>query len=176
MDITTERLILHPLDPAEAARIVADRPDEADRWHPEYPFEDEVDLLRDLAVTDPEGVDPVFTLYVVRRRADRLAVGGIGFFGPPDAAGQVELGYGLVASARGAGLATEALRAASVTAFDHGARAILADTTLDNRASQRVLEKAGFTETRRDNASVFYRLVAPPLAASHDAGRSGSRR
>lgn len=161
MDTTTERLILHPLTPIEAARIVGGRPGVGDHWHREYPFEDELELLRDLAATDPAAVDPVFTLYMVRRRTDGVAVGGIGFFGPPDAAGETGLGYGLVAAARGAGLATEALRAASVIAFDHGARAIVADTALDNHASQRVLEKAGFAELRRDEDSVFYRLARP---------------
>jgi RimJ/RimL family protein N-acetyltransferase len=162
MDITTGRLILHPLTPNEAAHIIARRPDDGDRWHPDYPFEDELHPLRHLAATDPIAVDPVFTLYMLRRREDGLAVGGIGFFGAPDATGEVELGYGLVEAARGVGLATEALQAASDTAFEHGAVSIAADTTLDNRASQRVLEKAGFMKTRRDDASVFYRLDGPP--------------
>jgi RimJ/RimL family protein N-acetyltransferase len=94
MDITTERLILHPLTPVEAAHIVARRPDDGDRWHPEYPLEDELHPLCDLAATNSSEVDPAFTLYMVRRREDGLAIGGIGFFGAPDATGQVELGYG----------------------------------------------------------------------------------
>lgn len=158
MDITTARLILHPLDPDEAARIVAGEPSAADLWHPEYPFADELDPLRGLASADPALVHPVFTMYQIRRRSDGFAVGGIGFFGEPDADGVVEIGYGLVASVRGAGLATEALGAASALAFDHGANAIVADTTPDNRASQRVLEKAGFAETHRDAHAVQFRL------------------
>ena len=159
MDITSDRLVLHPLGPRDAARIIAGRPGDGEHWHPEYPFADELDPLRSLAAADSNRVDPVFTMYVIRRRADQLAIGGLGFFGPPDEDGTVEVGYGLVPAARGDGLATEALSAASVTAFASGARAIVADTTLDNVASQRVLEKAGFTETHRDERSVWYRCI-----------------
>jgi len=158
MDITTERLVLHAIDRDAAARIVAGEPSVADLWHPDYPFADELDPLRVLASADPASVHPVFTLYQVLRRSDGLAVGGIGFFGAPDSDGVAEIGYGLVEAARGSGLATEALRAASVVAFAHGARAIIADTHPENRASQRVLEKAGFTETHRDAQAVHYRL------------------
>ncbi|MGN6742896.1 MAG: GNAT family N-acetyltransferase [Amnibacterium sp.] len=161
-DVTTERLVLHPIRPDEAARIVAG--DREPDWHPAYPFEDELDPLRGLAAaTDP---DPVFTLYQVRERASGLAVGGIGFFGPPDADGAVELGYGLVAAARGGGLATEALLAAVGIAAAHGATAVRADTEPGNAASQRVLAKAGFAETGRTATQVRFerRLRRGPAA------------
>lgn len=154
MDVTTDRLILHPLTPAEARRIVDHRPEPGDRWHERYPFEDELDPLRSLAKA--EHSDPVFTLYMIRTAADGLAVGGIGFFGPPGEDGAVELGYGLVEPLRGRGLATEALVAFARLALEHGATQARADTTPDNVASQRVLVKAGFRETDRTEESVFY--------------------
>lgn len=151
-DLTTERLVLHPITPEEARRI-ADGEREPG-WHPEYPFEDELDPLRSLArAVSP---DPVFTLYQVRERVSGLAVGGIGFFGPPDRDGVVELGYGLVQAARGRGIATEALVAAVGIAAGHGATAVHADTEVGNTASQRVLEKAGFREVRRTEALVDF--------------------
>jgi RimJ/RimL family protein N-acetyltransferase len=153
-DTTTARLVLHPLTPAEAARIVARTPEPGDRWHAEYPFEDELAPLSSLAAS--EAPDPVFTLYQVREASSGLAVGGIGFFGPPDAAGVVELGYGLVAAARGRGIATEALIGALGIAGAHGARLVRADTERTNTASQGVLTKAGFAEVRRTEQLVFY--------------------
>ena len=153
-DTTTERLVLHPIAPAEAARIVARTPDAGDRWHPEYPFEDELAPLRSLAAS--AAPDPVFTMYQVREASTALAVGGIGFHGPPDADGAVELGYGLVPSARGHGYATEALTGALGIAAAHGARLVRADTDPANTASQNVLTKAGFTEVRRTEQLVFY--------------------
>ncbi|HEV7622854.1 MAG TPA: GNAT family N-acetyltransferase [Amnibacterium sp.] len=153
-DVRTARLVLHRIRPAEAERIVAGRPGDEDRWHPEYPFADELAPLRSLAGTDAP--DAVFTLYQVRERIAGLAVGGIGFFGPPDEHGAVEIGYGLVAAARGRGLATEAVQAAVRLAREHGAAVLRADTTLTNRASQRVLEKAGLTEVRRSHELLFF--------------------
>lgn len=153
-DVRTARLVLHPIRPDEAARIVSGTPGPDDRWHPEYPFEDELDPLKSLAgATSP---DPVFTLYQVRDAASGLAVGGIGFFGPPDEAGAVEIGYGLVAAARGRGLATEAVTAAARLAAEHGAVLLRADTTPGNVPSQRVLAKAGLTEVRRTGELVYF--------------------
>jgi RimJ/RimL family protein N-acetyltransferase len=153
-DVRTPRLVLHPILPAEAARIVSGAPGPHDRWHPEYPFEDELDPLRSLAAeTD---ADPVFTLYQVRDAGSGLAVGGIGFFGPPDEQGAVEFGYGLVAAARGRGFAAEAVQAVARLAADHGAVLLRADTTPGNVASQRVLVRSGLIEVRRTDQLVFY--------------------
>ena len=147
--------MLDVISPELARRIVARDEQPGDDWHPEYPFADELDPLRSLAAASSP--DPVFTMYLVRRRSDGSAVGGIGFFGPPDDTGTVEFGYGLVPSARGAGLATEAVELALQHAADNGARAVVADTDITNVASQRVLEKNGFVEVGRSAALVYYR-------------------
>ena len=163
MDLTTERLILHPITPAEAARIVAREPDAGDAWHPEYPFVDEIDVLRGLVTAEAGALDPDFGLYMIRRRVDGLAVGGIGFFGVPGPDGVAEVGYGLVGAARGSGYAAEALEAVVRLAFARGASAVIADTSDDNVASQRVLEKAGFSREWSRDGSVGYRLTAPAV-------------
>lgn len=152
--IETARLRLASISPLLAARIVADRRAADDLWHPEYPLVDELDPLRSLAASTRP--DPVFTLYMVRRVCDGLAIGGLGFFGPPDDSGRVEIGYGLVPAARGIGLATEAVRAALQVAAAHGATVVAADTDSGNRASQRVLLKADFVEIRRDQGTTFF--------------------
>jgi RimJ/RimL family protein N-acetyltransferase len=157
MIIHSERLALQRITPELARRIVACDEHVGDHWHTEYPLEDELDPLRDLAVASSP--DPIFTMYLVRRRSDGYAVGGVGFFGPPDGAGRVEFGYGLVPSARGAGLATEAVRAALNFAKDHGADVALADTDVSNGASRRVLEKCGLVETRAEGNSVYFALT-----------------
>lgn len=154
MNIETARLRLESISPRLAAAIVAGRRTTKDRWHPEYPLVDELDPLQSLAANPAP--DPVFTMYMIRRASDGLAIGGLGFFGPPDDSGRVEIGYGLVSAARGAGLATEAVRAALRVAAEHGATMVAADTESDNRASQHVLLKAGFVETRRDQQATFF--------------------
>ena len=148
---------LDPIDPDLAARIVARDERAGDDWHPEYPFEDELVPLRMLA--DRPGADPVFTMYAIRDD-DGVAVGGFGFFGPPDESGTVEFGYGLVPSARGRGLATGAVAAGLRIAAAHGATRAVADTEETNAASLAVLVRAGMVETRREGGMVY---VARPL-------------
>ncbi|MFE6736995.1 GNAT family N-acetyltransferase [Microbacterium sp. NPDC057650] len=146
-------MTLDPLTPELAARIVARDEQVGDDWHPEYPFEDELVPLRMLAAQDAG--DPVFTLYAIRDDAGQ-AVGGFGFFGPPDESGTVEFGYGLIAAARGRGLATGAVAEGLRIAATHGATQAIADTDLDNLASIRVLQKSGLSETHRSEDKVFF--------------------
>ena len=154
MKIESPRLHLESIPPPLAARIVAGERIPDDHWHPEYPFADELDPLRSLAASSTP--DPVFTMYMIRRACDGIAIGGLGFFGPPDDSGRVEIGYGLVPAARGAGFATEAVRAALRVAAEHGAIVVAADTENYNRASQRVLLKAGFVEVCRDHRAASF--------------------
>lgn len=98
---------------------------------------------------------PPWGLYVVVHRAGGpvggLALGSIGFHGPPSEDGTVEIGYDLVPEARGVGHATEAARAITALAFTHPpVRSILALTTPENAASQRVLARSGFTRAEQD--------------------------
>lgn len=146
---------LEPIAPPLARRIVERDERDGDLWHPEYPFQDELVPLRMLAASaDPH---PVFTLYMIRE--DGVAVGGFGFFGPPDETGTVEFGYGLVPAARGRGLATAAVAEGLRIAAAHGALRAIADTDAGNTASLRVLEKSGMTEIRRTGDTVFFDLL-----------------
>ena len=165
MIVETARLRLATISPALAARIVSGESTNQDFWHSEYPLADELDPLRSLAADATP--DPVFTMYMIRQVSDGLAIGGLGFFGAPDACGCVEIGYGLVPAARGAGFATEAVRAALRVAAHHGATAATADTEIGNRASQRVLLKTGFTEVRRNERAAFFaRPLGLPFSPS----------
>ena len=155
---------LHVIDPAEARRIVAGTPLPDDRWHPEYPLADELDVLGPLA--DDPAPDPVFGLMMIRGAGgslDGLAVGGIGFFGPPDTDGAVEVGYGLVPAARGQGLAGAALAQSIAIAAAHGARVVRADTDPANLPSSRVLERAGFREVPASDGLRHFELPIATL-------------
>lgn len=91
-----------------------------DNWHAVYPLVDELDPLGSLANSIDSGSE--FTLYLVRQLSTGLAVGRFEFAGPPDGNGRVTFGYGLVPSARGRGLATEAVKVALEHVARHGAR------------------------------------------------------
>jgi len=109
-----------------------------------------------------------FTLYQIRETATGEAIGGAGFFGPPDTDGVVTLGYGLVPSARGKGYATEAVVGMLKIAQTGGALIVAADTSIDNDASVNVLRKTGFVEVDRTDDNIFFRVV---LAADPDDTR-----
>ena len=143
---------LDPIHPVLAARIVIRDERSGDDWHPEYPFADELVPLRSLA--SREAADPVFTMYAIRDD-DGVAVGGFGFFGPPDETGTVEFGYGLVPAARGRGLASAAVTEGLRIAAGHGAVRAIADTDEANLASLAVLARAGMSEIRREGGTVY---------------------
>ncbi len=76
---------------------------------------------------------------------DPVLCGSIGFKGPPDEQGIVEIGYSVLQEFQGQGLATEMV-AAIVKWAEHQpqVKRIEAETNIDNKASIRVLEKNNF--------------------------------
>ena len=153
-DIETTRLILHPVDSAEAGRIRNRTPTAEDQWADDYPFDgDIVALGAFVAAGERYGEQRPFGYYRITQRSDGQAIGGIGFKGAPDN-GVVEVGYGLAPSARGHGFAAEALSALTTAAASHGVARVRADTAPDNVASQRTLERAGFVRVVAD-ANLF---------------------
>jgi RimJ/RimL family protein N-acetyltransferase len=143
-DVRTARLQLHAIDVAEGERIVARSPGSEDSWASDFPFEGDVGAVGGfLGATSASGEQQPFGYYRVTRLTDGRAVGGVGFKGRP-AGGCVEIGYGLVPSARGHGYAAEAVVPLLAVAAGHGLSRVVADTTLDNIASQRTLLRAGF--------------------------------
>jgi [ribosomal protein S5]-alanine N-acetyltransferase len=152
--VDTERLRLTPID-RETARAILDDDRTGRAWHPQFPREDD----RDGVAAGLDNGDTPFGNFLIVERESGLAVGTIGFFGPPDDTGTVMIGYGLVEPARGHGYATEALRAlVGWTARQPAATRMVADTDKDNEASQRVLTKAGFTRTHETGDAIWYAL------------------
>jgi RimJ/RimL family protein N-acetyltransferase len=156
MDARTARLNLHAVDEPEARRIHERAPQPGDAWAADYPFEGDLAAIGSfLRSTEQNGEQRPFGYYQIRRQSDGLAIGGVGFKGPAEE-GMVEIGYGLVPSARGRGYATEALVALVQIAVGLGATTIRADTDRDNVASQRTLEHAGFHLLGADAALCHY--------------------
>jgi RimJ/RimL family protein N-acetyltransferase len=158
-DVRTSRLQLHAVDVAEGERIVAGSPGPGDAWADDFPFEVPVDVVRGfLRATAARGEQRPFGPYRITSLADGRAVGVIGFKGQPDG-GSVEIAYGLAPSARGHGYAAEAVVALLAMAADHGLSRVIADTTLDNVASQRTLIRAGFRLAGMDGELLYYEAL-----------------
>lgn len=165
--VTSERLRLPLWTPQDAADIRAGRHREG--WHRDYPRRDDQD-----AATLYQPGDPWAARHVVR---GVTALGSIGFFGPPQAAAdgvlEAEVGYGLVAEARGWGFATEALRALLAETDRAGVR-VRASVEPTNTASIRVLAKCGFTELRGSNEDGELVMARPLPSGGSSGGSSGS--
>ena len=86
------------------------------------------------------------TWYAIRIGSGRpVLCGSVGFRGPPDEQGMVEIGYSVLPEFQGQGLATEAV--AGIVQWAKQQRDIEhieAETNSGNKASIRVLEKNGF--------------------------------
>src|SRR4051794_32865104 len=105
-------------------------------------------------------------VWLVLLPADRTIIGDIGFHGPPDRTGTVELGYVLTPAYRGHGYATEAARVLLAWASAQpGVRRIIANCDASNRASIRVLEKLGLRLRERDGDELHWELpcLHPPI-------------
>ena len=158
-DVQTSRLQLHAIDTAEAERIVARSAGPEDLWADDFPFEGDIGAVGGfLRATAALGEQRPFGFYRITRISDGRAIGGIGFKGQPDG-GCAEIGYGLAPSARGHGYAAEAVVALLRVAADLGLVKVIADTTLDNIASQRTLVRAGFRLVKTDTELNYYEVL-----------------
>lgn len=165
--LTTERLILYPLDPAELRMWIDDLPgleaklDCRYRAEPmEGHFLEIVKGQAEIADRDPENY-LFHSFWLLIRREDRVAVGSADFKAPPDETGAVEIGYGLGKEHEGRGYMTEAVRAMTDWAFRQpGVVSVIAETEKESLASQRILTRCGFRKEREDE-TLWWRLYPP---------------
>jgi GNAT superfamily N-acetyltransferase len=143
--LPADRLTLQGVTPAAAADLGAGG-DGGFEWVEDGPFEGTREAAGMTVKAYESGVHrPEFGLFVLVRREDGRAVGGMGFHGAPDGDGRAEIGYDLAESVRGNGYATEALRALAGWALARDdVRALFATVERDNPPSQAVLGRAGF--------------------------------
>lgn len=87
---------------------------------------------------------PRYPRFLIMRAADAQLAGAIGL---KPAGSNVEIGYWIARRFWGRGYATEAVRAVQPIARLCGHRSMIAGHYIDNPASGRVLEKAGFAPT-----------------------------
>ncbi|MFB9504709.1 GNAT family N-acetyltransferase [Streptomyces aurantiacus] len=151
--IPAERLTLQGVTPASAADLRAGGTGGFE-WIEGGPFEGTRDAAGMVVKAYEAGVHrPEWGMFVLVRREDGRAVGGIGFHGAPDEEGRAEVGYDLTESARGNGYATEALRALSAWALAREDLTYLfATVDRANSPSQGVISRAGFTRVDTETA------------------------
>lgn len=132
-----------------------------------WPHPDSADGLRPLAEHGAPGDDGGWLIC-----RDEEVVGDCGWLGGPDHDGDVELGYGLAASARGQGVGTEAVAVLAAWAERQpGARRLVAQVQVGNESSRRLLARLGFEEEAADPPWVRCVRSAGPGPARRVRGR-----
>ena len=150
--VAAERVELRQV-PAGLARVLADP--EADDpgsqpWARGYPLPGSRVAARNFlqqAESAGDGGNGQWGMFMIILRETGEVIGDIGFHGPPDEAGTVEIGYGIVEQYRGRGLAGESAVAICGLAWSRPeVTRIVARTEEDNPASAGVLRHAGFRD------------------------------
>ncbi|MYW46011.1 GNAT family N-acetyltransferase [Streptomyces sp. SID486] len=157
--MTTDRLVLRAWTTAEAAAVLDDRRPAG--WAGDFPAEGDR-VIAGLLTENPAWLGEYGHRLIVERDTG-LVVGSIGLFWPPSE-GVVEIGYGVVASRRGRGYASEATRALAAHALaGPGVHTVTATAELSNPASVRVLEKAGFRHWSTEESTTRFRITEADL-------------
>jgi RimJ/RimL family protein N-acetyltransferase len=139
--LTTARTVLVP-QTLDAARALLAGADPGLPLAEGYPHADSLDALR----MHVEHGGPDDGGWFVTLAEDGRVVGDCGTFGPPDADGRVEIGYGLAAPFRGRGLGTEAVGAlVDWLLAQPDIRTVTASVEIGNEPSRRLLVALGFT-------------------------------
>lgn len=159
LSLTTSQLELRPMPAAAAKALAHDReavPRMVGATLPEdWPQRELLAVLPHQALAAPE--EERFGVWMMIERATNTVVGDIGFLGPPDASGGIEIGYSVIPDRRRRGYAGEAVQAMVEWAFGQpGVRVVVADCDADNRASIRTLERAGFRVTGQTDGRISW--------------------
>ncbi len=103
-----------------------------------------------------------YTYWLVVVQKVSFGAGLAGFKGAPNAAGEVEIGYGIDPAYQRQGYTTEAVHALLDWAFaQSGCQVVTAETNRDNIASIRVLQKAGMAIYAETEHSYYWQIAAP---------------
>lgn len=165
--IYTERLVLIPftLQAARALQAGDKGPvrelglQATTYWPDQEAIDTFPNIIRKLElVPEPTG----FESWMIVLKTDRTVIGDAGFKGQPNAKGEVDIGYSIIAQEHRKGYGMEATRALADWAFrQQGVKHITAKCLLDNEASARILVKLGMQEVVRDDEMIYWSIANP---------------
>lgn len=109
-------------------------------------------------VAEPSG----FESWMIIETSTNLIIGDIGFKGLPDKNGEIDLGYGIIASERMKGFALEAAAGILKWAFlQKTVKAITANCQVANLGSQKILSLLRFSVVKQEGEMIYWRLPSP---------------
>lgn len=164
--VETERLIIKPLSYQQLLKyVLADHSLEAElnlnaiprTISPELKEALENTILPNVADTQKNYL--YSTLWTIISKVDNKMLGDICMMGEPNAAGEIEIGYGTYEEFRGKGFMTEAVQGMIKWAKKQAnIKAILASTEKENKASFSVLIKNNFLNIGETETLFQWRL------------------
>jgi [ribosomal protein S5]-alanine N-acetyltransferase len=135
---------------------------------PYWPDQEAIDtfpkIIKNLElVPEPTG----FESYLVVHRYSMTVIGDAGFKGLPNANGEVDIGYAIIAEAQNKGYGLEVARGLVNWAFQQpSVKAITARCLPGNKPSARVLEKLGMLQVSADEELIRWKLLNPDASES----------
>ena len=144
-NLTTERLLLRELTPADAADVLAFRSDPVVQQYDESPMTSLDEALT--FIDDMRAIRPTQTFlgWGIALRESNQVIGVVALWDWDKTKRQAELGYGLAKEHWGHGLGQEAVRAVLEYGFSSlGLRWAYATTLTANTRSIKMLERLGF--------------------------------
>lgn len=164
MVLETQRLEWMPLPPRELKLWTEDLPALEREWNCRYQAEPVEGVFLEIIKGQLEKTEKApddyrwYSFWFLIRKKDRVVVGSADFKDVPNAEGEVELGYGLGKEFEHHGYMTEAVNAMCGWALKQkDVLHILAETDANGFASQRVLQRCGFTEKMRSE-TIWWKL------------------
>lgn len=164
LSLSTPRLTLIPFSADLIHLVLTDRTRLEQRlsarFLPRWYSPDEVGYLTTIRqVVEADPAARVWRIHFVLHNRDRAVIGDVGFKGPPDRDGSVELACGLVPAYRRQGYGVEAVQELFRWAFTQPeVRLIISVCDYDNAGSIRMSEKLGMRCVGVRGPSLFWRL------------------
>lgn len=111
-------------------------------------------------------------IWLIVHAADAAIIGDIGFKGPPDRDGVVEIGYSVVPGYRRQGYASEAAGALVIWGLGQpGVTRVRAECYRNNQASIGVLKRVGLTVVAEDGELLLWEIRG--TVGAKESGQSG---
>ncbi len=106
----------------------------------------------------------VFGPWIIVKRTDHSIIGDIGFKGPPDEIGAIEIGFSVIPTEHRRGYCREAAEALlSRASCESSVENIIAECLVTNVASQALLAQLNFKETGRDETMIKWVMGSTEL-------------
>lgn len=165
--IETERLLLIPFT-KQLTQLIHDKnfialQNQGLNTAAGYPDQETLETLPKIVANIEASNGPTgFESWVIIKKAKMKIIGDAGFKGIPNLAGEIDLGYGIIASERRNGYALEASEALVKWGFSQAdVKKITAKCLITNEGSIKILEKLNFKRTNTDAQFHFFILEKP---------------